>query len=210
MIESRYANGRQLNRPVLVLNRLWQAVSVCPVRRAIALLYSGHAQVVDEVDGVFNLYTFSDWCAAPSCDPRESLIHSVTIAIRCPRIIVLGRFDRLPNKEVRYSRANVFARDHHICQYCRVRYDRKLLNIDHVVPRHRGGKTIWTNVVCCCIDCNRRKGSCTPEEAKMPLLREPKKPRWQPFLEIQFAQCYDEGWHHFLDMSNWKVELGES
>ena len=123
---------------------------------------------------------------------------------------MLGRFDRLPDKEVRFSRSNLFARDHHVCQYCRVRHERKDLNIDHVVPRHRGGKTVWTNVVCCCIACNRRKGNRTPEEARMPLLRQPKKPRWQPFLEIQFARNYDESWSRFLDMSSWKVELGDS
>ena len=210
MIESRYANGRVLDRPVLVLNRLWQAVNVCPARRAIALLYSGHAQVVHEDEDGFQLYRFQSWCqAGHAADPSE-MVHGVSLSLRCPRIIVLGRFDRLPNKEVRFSRSNLFARDHHVCQYCRVRYERKDLNIDHVVPRHRGGKTVWTNVVCCCVECNRRKGNRTPEEARMPLLREPKKPRWQPFLEIQFARNYDESWHRFLDMSSWKVELGDS
>lgn len=210
MIESRYADGRVLDRPVLVLNRLWQAVNVCSARRAIALLYAGHAQVVHEDGDGFQIFRFEAWCeVAHAADPSD-MVHGVSLAMRCPRVVVLGRFDRLPDKEVRFSRSNLFARDHHVCQYCRVRHERKDLNIDHVVPRHRGGKTVWTNVVCCCIACNRRKGNRTPEEARMPLLRQPKKPRWQPFLEIQFARNYDESWSRFLDMSSWKVELGDS
>ena len=198
-----------MNRPVLVLNRLWQAINVCSARRAVALLSCGHAQVVDEEAGDFATYGFEAWCRAP-VDKREPAIRSVTLAMRCPTIIVLTIFDRLPRKEVRFSRSHVFARDHHTCQYCRRRHERKCLTIDHVKPRQRGGKTVWTNVVCCCVDCNRVKGNRTPEEADMPLMSAPHKPRWQPFLGTQFARVYDESWHHFLDLSAWRVELGES
>jgi 5-methylcytosine-specific restriction endonuclease McrA len=202
-----HRNGVPLNHPVLVLNRLWQAVNVCTVRRAISLLCCGHAQVVDEDEGNFAAYGFSDWCEVPVRN-GDPMIHSVSISVRCPAIIVLTVFDRLPMKEVRFSRSHVFARDHHMCQYCRNRHDRKTLTIDHVVPRHRGGKTVWTNVVCCCVDCNRVKGNRTPDEAGMRLITEPRKPRWQPFLEIQFTKSYDDRWHHFLDVSSWKVEMG--
>ena len=161
-------NKVPLNRPVLVLNRLWQAVNVCTVRRAVSLLCSGHAQVVDEQEGNFATYGFLDWCEVPVTN-ADPVVHSVSLSIRCPAIIVLTVFDRLPMKEVRFSRAHVFARDHHMCQYCHQRHDRKNLTIDHVVPRHHGGKTVWTNVVCCCVDCNRVKGNRTPEEASMRL-----------------------------------------
>ena len=210
MIERRYTTGSRLDRPVLVLNRLWQAINVCTVRRAVVLLCCEHAQVVDELEGVFSLYGFEDWCTTTNGTPSHELIHSVSLALRQPKIIVLTTFDQLPRKEVCFSRSNVFSRDHHTCQYCRQRFERRELNIDHVIPRVRGGKTSWTNIVCCCLECNRVKGSRTPAEAGMYLLREPIKPRWQPFLEVQFAQCYDESWQHFLDPSGWDFQLGES
>ena len=167
-----------LQHHVLVLNRLWQAVNVCTVERAMTLLCGGHAQVVLEHGGEFNTFSF-------------------------------GEFDRLPTKEVKFTRHNVFARDRNTCQYCGHKFDRRDLNIDHIVPRQRGGLTTWTNVVCSCVECNRRKGSRSPEESGLRLIRKPKKPRWRPFVEIQFAVAADHSWRHFLDLAYWNVELGE-
>jgi len=193
---------------VLVLNRLWQAVNVCSLERAISLLYMGHAQVVHEGEGGFNTFSFREWCDFGD-ERQEEVVRTVSLRIRIPRIILLIFFDRLPNKEVKFTRQNVFARDKNLCQYCGKKFDRKELNIDHVIPRQRGGMTTWTNVVCSCIDCNRRKGSHTPEEAGMHLIRKPKKPRWRPFIEIQFARTLDHSWRHFIDLAYWNVELGE-
>jgi 5-methylcytosine-specific restriction endonuclease McrA len=193
---------------VLVLNRLWQAVNTCSVERAIALLYVGHAQVVYEDDGDFNTFSFSQWCDLSRQHQGDDLLHTISMRIRIPRIIVLAFFDRLPKKEVKFTRNNLFERDKNTCQYCGKKFDRKDLNIDHVVPRQRGGLTTWTNVVCSCIPCNRRKGSRTPEEANMHLINVPRKPRWRPFVEIKFLQGADHSWRHFVDLAYWNVELG--
>ena len=194
---------------VLVLNRLWQAINVCTAERALTLLYSGHAQVVCENDGNFNTFSFREWCDFSDQYDGEEVVHTISFRIRIPRMILLLFFDRLPNKEVKFTRHNVFERDKNTCQYCGHKFDRKDLNIDHVVPRHRGGLTTWTNVVCSCVDCNRRKGSRSPEEARMHLIRKPKKPRWRPFVEVQFIKTADHSWRHFLDLAYWNVELGE-
>lgn len=198
-----------LQRHVLVLNRLWQAVNVCTVERALSLLFMGHAQVVDPADDGFNTYNFSEWLDFNEAAGGEDVVRSVSIKIRIPRIILLLFFDRMPNKEVKFTRQNVFERDKNICQYCGKKFDRKDLNIDHVVPRQHGGLTTWTNVVCSCIECNSRKANRTPEQARMMLIRKPKKPRWRPFLEVQFAKSHDHSWRHFLDLAYWNVELGE-
>jgi 5-methylcytosine-specific restriction endonuclease McrA len=194
---------------VLVLNRLWQAVNVCTAERALTLLYSGHAQVVCENDGNFNTFSFHEWCDFSDQYDGDEVVNTISFRIRIPRVILLLFFDRLPNKEVKFTRHNVFERDKNMCQYCGHKFDRKDLNIDHVVPRHRGGLTTWTNVVCSCVDCNRRKGSRSPEEARMHLIRKPKKPRWRPFVEVQFVKTADHSWRHFLDLAYWNVELGE-
>lgn len=194
---------------VLVLNRLWQAVDTCSVERALTLLYTGHAQVVSETNGEYNTFSFGEWCHIHSEADGEDFIRTISIRIRIPRIIVLCFFDRLPRKEVKFTRNNVFERDKNTCQYCGKHFDRKDLNIDHVVPRQRGGRTTWTNVVCSCVPCNRRKGSRTPEEARMHLIRAPRKPKWRPFVEITFNQPADHSWRHFVDLAYWNVELGQ-
>lgn len=196
---------------VLVLNRLWQAINVCTADRALTLLYTGHAQVVCEGENGFSTFSFSEWCDFGEQFAGEDAgeVRTISFRVRVPRIILLMFFDRLPNKEVKFTRHNVFERDKNTCQYCGHRFDRKDLNIDHVIPRHRGGVTTWTNVVCSCVDCNRRKGSRSPEEAGMRLVRKPKKPRWRPFVEVQFIRTADHSWRHFLDLAYWNVELGE-
>jgi len=194
---------------VLVLNRLWQAIHVCSVQRAMALLCTGHAQVVYENEGTFNTFSFREWCDFTNGHDGEDAVRTISIRIRIPKIILLMVFDRMPNKEVKFTRNNLFERDDNTCQYCGKHFDRRDLNIDHVVPRQQGGKTTWTNVVCSCVPCNRRKANRTPEEAHMYLVKPPRKPRWRPFIEITFAHTPDHSWRHFLDLAYWNVELGE-
>ncbi len=199
-----------LDQPVLVLNRLWQAINTCSARRALALLYQGHAQVV-ATDGSSNFLThdFVSWRDFSHVNPEPRMLQTISLRIRVPRIIVLSLFDRLPKKEVKFTRHNVFERDKNTCQYCGVVFDRSNLNIDHVLPRDRGGQTTWENVVCSCISCNTRKGNKLPHEARMQLLKKPKRPKWRPFVNITFAGGVDDSWSHFIDLAYWNVELGD-
>ena len=137
------------------------------------------------------------------------MLQTISLRIRVPRVIVLCIFDRLPKKEVKFTRQNVFERDKNTCQYCGIPFDRSCLNIDHVLPRDRGGLTTWENIVCSCIPCNTRKGNRLPHEARMPLLKKPKRPKWRPFVNITFAGSTHDSWSHFIDLAYWNVELGE-
>ena len=83
-------------------------------------------------------------------------------------------------KAVKFSRVNVMTRDNFTCQYCGKRFAMKELNYDHVVPRHQGGLTEWTNIVTSCYPCNTRKDRRTPEQAGMRLLKKPKRPMTLP------------------------------
>ena len=87
--------------------------------------------------------------------------------------------------------------------------DRKELNLDHVLPRDRGGKTTWENIVCSCIPCNSRKANRLPHEAGMRLVKKPERPKWRPFLQFKFSGNPHEAWKHFLDVAYWNVELGD-
>jgi len=196
-----------LDENVLVLNRLWQAVNVCSARRAFTLLYQGHAQVVDQDAGNFQVMDFDAWHSESQVYTGNDVVRTISFKIRVPKVILLLVFDRLPKKEVKFTRQNVFERDNHTCQYCRKKFDRKELNLDHVVPRERGGETSWENIVTSCIKCNSKKANRTPQQAGMALMRPPRRPKWRPLLQVQVGRKPAHEWRHFLDIAYWNVEL---
>lgn len=199
-----------LNQQVLVLNRLWQAVNVCSARRALTLLFEGQAQaVLGSSDGSFQTFNFSEWRDLSQQEPHPETIHTVSFRIRIPRVILLVLFDRLPKKEVKFTRYNIFERDRNTCQYCGRIFDRKDLNLDHVIPRDQGGPTTWENIVCSCIPCNTKKANRTPHQASMQLIRKPKRPKWRPVIQVSLGLVYPESWKHFLDIAYWNVEIAE-
>ena len=199
-----------LGQHVLVLNRLWQAVNVCSARRAITLLVEGRAQVVQSGhDGSFQTFDFGQWRDFSQQQPHPDCVHTVSFRMRIPRVILLLLFDRLPKKEVKFTRHNIFERDRNTCQYCGGSFERKDLNLDHVIPRDRGGPTTWENIVCSCVPCNTRKANQTPAEAGMRLIRKPRRPKWRPFVQINLGLQHHDSWKHFLDVAYWNVELGE-
>lgn len=136
-------------------------------QRAIVLLYLGKVEVLEEYD---------ERIATPS------------ITLRTPAVVRLTRARVSVKHKLRFSRVNVFTRDRFRCQYCGERKTMNALNYDHVVPRVRGGKTSWENIVTSCYACNDRKGSRTPDEAGMRLLRKPERPRSLPLAPMIRAE----------------------
>lgn len=198
-----------LNGNVLVLNRLWQAVNICTAKRAFCLLYQGHARVVTEEGGAFNTFSFEDWKDSSLSSPDGDYLRTVSFKVRIPTIIVLVFYERLPVRDVKFTRRNIYERDRSRCQYCGKKFDTRDLTLDHVIPLARGGKTTWDNVVCSCVPCNTRKGGGALNKAGMKLIRRPRKPRWQTFILVRFGSRMHESWRHFIDVSYWNVELGE-
>jgi len=198
-----------LTQNVLVLNRLWQAVNICSVKRALTLLFLGHAHVVLPSGKEFQTYDFEGWRGVSDAFPHEEAVHSVSFKIRIPKVILLLIYARMPKKEVKFTRHNIFERDRNTCQYCGRVCDRTELNLDHVMPRDQGGPTVWENIVCSCIECNTRKGNRTPQQAGMHLIRKPKRPKWQPLLQVTISKRTEDSWKHFIDLAYWHVELGE-
>ena len=185
----------------LVLNRLWQAVNVVGVERAFSLLALEHAQVIYAEDGSFRLFDADAWFAfSAETPPSEGgrLIHTVNQSVRVPSVLLLRRYDRMLLREMKFNRQNLFERDGYRCQYCGNSFAAKELNMDHVVPRDRGGKTSWENVVTSCIRCNSRKGNRDPNEAGMFLLREPVRPRQRPFVSFLYGRPIEDSWRHFI------------
>ena len=182
-----------LNSSVLVLNRSYLPIHVTSVRRAFTLIYHGTALAVN---GEYETFDFDSWRLQSSAG--EERVGTPSGDIRVPRVIVLRSYDRVPQRHVRYSRLNIFARDKFTCQYCGDKPPRAQLNLDHVIPRALGGRTTWENVVCSCVECNRRKGGRTPAQARLRLLRRPVRPRWTPMMHHIGASARHEEWKPFL------------
>lgn len=143
---------------VLVLNATYEPLSIISVKRAVILLLKEKAELIEAA---------------------EAYLRSEKFSLPKPLVIRLVYFVKIPYRiSLPVSRRTVLARDHYTCQYCNSIPPRQKLTLDHVLPRSRGGKTTWENVITACQKCNGRKGSRTPEEANMALLTQPKRPRY--------------------------------
>jgi 5-methylcytosine-specific restriction endonuclease McrA len=143
----------RIQHPVLVLNASYEPINICAARRALVLVLKGVASA------------------------EELTAHTLSAARRSfqvPSVIRLLEYRRMPHQTRALSRKNIMMRDRYTCQYCHRTSPANDLTLDHVVPRSRGGETTWENLVACCHTCNNRKGSRTPEEASMKLLRAPR------------------------------------
>jgi 5-methylcytosine-specific restriction endonuclease McrA len=159
---------------VLVLNASYEPLNVCSVRRAHVLVFKGKAEVLEEL---------------------QQPLRSATSTFPWPHVIRLVSYVKVPRAVKRkISRKALFARDGYRCVYCG---HSGRLTLDHVVPRSRGGDSVWENVVTSCAPCNLRKGNRLPEEVQMRMLISPMAPtpslfvtlaapripdRWQPYL----------------------------
>jgi len=190
---------------VLVLNNLFQAVQITGAPRAFRLFYAGRARALGPD---FRAYDFDNWCDLP-VGIDDPVIRTPSRQIRIPRVIQLVHYDRVPHREVRFTRRNIFYRDKSHCQYCGKVFAQRDLNLDHVVPLSRGGRSEWTNVVTACVPCNSRKGNRLPDEAGMRLVRQPRRPAGQPLLRASWIGSLHEEWKTFLDEAYWNVELSE-
>ncbi len=207
----------KLTSNTLVLNRSWLAVQICSVRRAVSLLYQGHARVVDED---FQAYGFKHWSQVSQQIVEVSadeFICSPSVKLKIPRVIVLQLYDKLPSREVSFSRRNIFERDKYTCQYCGKKPKNKktalkwmeenILNLDHVIPRSRGGKTTWSNIVSACYGCNTKKGNKLLQEVGWKLKKQPIEPKWQPTVRLGLKVRPHKQWVNFLDLAYYNLEL---
>ena len=190
---------------VLVLNSLYQAVQITGTHRAFRLFYAGRARALSPD---FTPYDFDNWCDLP-VGIDDDMIRTPTRRIRIPRVIQLVYYDRVPHREVRFTRRNIFFRDRNRCQYCGEVFVQRDLNLDHVVPLSRGGHSEWANVVTACVPCNSKKGSHLPAEVGIRLIRRPKKPAGHPILRSPWIRQFHEEWRTFLDEAYWNVELSD-
>jgi 5-methylcytosine-specific restriction endonuclease McrA len=166
----------------LVLNASFEPLHIVTWQRAIQLLFQGKVEVVEESD-------------------HE--VRTVRLTIKVPAVLRLIQYVPLTRKKqlVRFSRANIFLRDHHACQYCGRTFAKAHLTLDHVIPIVQGGKKGWENIVTACKPCNQRKGGRTPAQAHMALIRKPRQPSWLPTVSLQLGLTRaPERWKIYLKL----------
>jgi len=158
----------------LVLNATYEPLSVVSARRAVVLLVSRKAELVHA---------------------RDESWSSEHLHIQVPTVVRLRRYVKVPyHRRIPLNRKAVFSRDRHRCQYCA----RAAENLDHVLPRSRGGDHTWENVVAACRSCNARKGNRTPPEAGMSLTTSPRAPRRHGWLLIGLGVAPHPSWDAYI------------
>jgi 5-methylcytosine-specific restriction endonuclease McrA len=160
----------------LMLNATYEPLGVVSVRRAVILVLSGKAVCVQDGDGI---------------------LHSERERLPVPLVVRLTRYVRVPYRShVGLSRRAIFARDGGRCAYCRGPAE----TIDHVMPRSRGGRHAWENVVAACAHCNHTKGDKTPAELGWRLHVSPAAPRGAAW-RVLGHRAPDPRWSDWLDLA---------
>lgn len=157
----------------LVLNASYQPLCVVPVRRALVLALKGKAEVIHTNGHIYR---------------------SERLEIAAPSVVRLNYFVKVPYRaRSSLSRRAVLVRDNFECQYC----GRRAENVDHIVPKSRGGTHSWDNVVAACRPCNSRKENRTPPDVGM-RLRHPPKPPHESVWIIVAVDRIDPLWEQYL------------
>ena len=170
---------------VLVLNRNWQAINIRTPADAFCQMATNAATALDIVLGdgaaaeALRPVPWDEWITLPVRE-QDQAVHTVRGLIRVPTVIVLANFARVPKKRPKLCARAIRERDGNRCQYTG-----KLLrpdegNLDHVLPRSRGGKDEWENLVWSDKAVNARKGNRLPHEAGLKLLNAPREPKELP------------------------------
>lgn len=195
-------NNHLDKKTVLVLNKNWQAIHVKSPTEALSMMYADVATGLD-VRGTDHMVPlkWNEWTQLLSTEDDE-YIKTVRGNIRIPKIIILCKFDRVPKKRPRFTTQGIWIRDKGVCQYTGKKLKPNEGNIDHVIPKSKGGKTDWTNCVLSHKNVNAKKGNRLLEEAGLRLLNEPKAPKEMPTYHYIRNSHNIKEWDIFLSPYN--------
>ena len=210
-----------LAEPTLVLNKSWMPIDSTTVRDALCNVISERAVFLDTSD--YMQHDIYSWIRLPVTNGKSILTSQG--GIRVPEIILLSEYGKIPVRKVVFCRRNLWRRDGRRCQYCGAEPPMDEITIDHIVPRSKGGQSVFKNCVLCCIACNLKKGSKTLGQAGMRLRRHkkladgstrvvyydtPRRPVWNPLYALR-RKTFPLSWKAFLknfdEALYWEVGL---
>ncbi len=160
---------------VLVLNQDYSPLTLCSLERAFLLVFLEKAEMLDHIEG--------------------KSLRTVSTSYPYPSVIRILQYKHVPYRGVVLTRYNLFKRDGHECQYCGTNKD---LTLDHVVPKSKGGKSTWTNLVTACKHCNAKKGDYSLDQAGLKLAKHPVKPSYIMFLKTAAGRL-QTNWFKYLE-----------
>jgi len=165
---------------VLVLNKAWQAINIRTPEEVFPQLATGAATALD-IDGQQKIrpVTWEEWITLPVRE-QDRAVQTIRGGIRIPTVIVLANYAKVPKKRPKLCAKSIRERDGNRCQYTGrvLRADEG--SLDHVMPRSRGGKNAWENLVWASKEVNAKKANRMPEEAGLKLLTTPRRPHEVP------------------------------
>ena len=195
----------------LILNGHYCPIHLVDFKKTMSLVYQGSAKCLDRDYVSYNWDSWLEFSRSIEASTYK-FIHTVKYAIAIPEIIVLLDFFKVPQREIKFSRESVFSRDSYKCGFCGQVFVPKDLTIDHIIPisqkdRHEGSPTHFMNVISACRPCNYKKANRDPSQASMPLLFQPRKPKWiSPLSKATTNECLPS-WEHFLNRQ--AISLGD-
>jgi 5-methylcytosine-specific restriction endonuclease McrA len=193
----------------LCLNKSWIPIGTKSVADAISCLYSGdyqalHIQEVND-EPIFEVLTWEDWIRI-TVSENDLSISSVKMTIKIPTVIICKNYNAIPMLEVKLNHERIIERDNYTCQYSGKKFHpdevKKKASIDHIIPRSRGGKDSWDNLVLCDKDINSMKANKTPEEAGLKLIRKPSLKPYKVPYQSSIRNINHYSWKHFIIEKN--------
>jgi 5-methylcytosine-specific restriction endonuclease McrA len=191
-------NGILQQNVVLVLNRNWQAINVRTPEEVFPQLATRVATALDiDNENHIRPVTWEEWITLPVRE-QDRAVHTVRAAIRIPTVIVLANYAKVPKKRPKLCAKSIRERDGNRCQYTGRVLEPEEGSLDHVVPRARGGRNIWENLVWASKEINARKADKLPEEVGLRLLSAPKQPHEMPVTALIRNPQQIPDWEMFL------------
>lgn len=201
-----------LSLQVLSLNKNFQPLGFVSLKNAIESVFTERAEIIEKEDnGYLSNYDVHSWLELSQIKKElqedEIWVNSEDPVFLVPKVIRYLNYNKEKRFKVKLSRRNIILRDESTCIYCDTELSLKNIQIEHLLPKSRGGKTIWTNVGVSCKPCNERKKDRTPEEAKMVLIRKPCVPVFLPSSGLEIKDRRYLIWSDFISEAYWNEEL---
>jgi hypothetical protein len=214
------------SRKCLVLNRNWCAIGVVGLPRAMALLFSSYEDgepkariITPPPKGLYEIWDWSDWSELRPEAGEDGIVASKAI-YKVPEVLLLSKYEYIPEQKINFCRRALWRRDDFRCQYCGIKPPEDECTLDHILPKSLGGGTSWSNCVLACYQCNSQKADRKPEDAFKPKDKE-KARRWRgpspmrllkPPGKPDYSVIKDrtrilDTWRHWVDKAYWEITL---